>query len=144
MQSWHRLHGSCACRNGEAVLMIGPPGSGKSDLLLRLLSRGFDLVADDQVDVTDGVASAPTALAGLLEVRGLGIMRLPYTRQARLVMVLELGSVVERLPSTTLHPDLGLPMVRLDGHAASAADIVIMALDCAAGRIGQVSGAFVA
>jgi HPr kinase/phosphorylase len=144
MQSWQRVHGSCACKDGEAVLVIGPPGSGKSDLILRLLARGFDLVADDQVDVTNGVASAPAALAGLLEARGLGILRLPFAEHARLALIVELGAPVERLPAPALHPAFGLPLVRLDGHAASAPDCVALALDCAAGRIGQVAGAFAA
>jgi HPr kinase/phosphorylase len=144
MQSWQRVHGSCACRNGDAVLLIGPPGSGKSDLVLRLLGRGFDLVADDQVDVTNGVASAPPSLAGLLEARGLGILRLPYARTARLALVVDLGEPAERLPAPALHPDLGVPLLRLDGHAAAAPDLVMLALDCALGRISQVAGAFAA
>jgi HPr kinase/phosphorylase len=144
MQSWQRVHGSCACRNGDAVLVTGPPGSGKSDLILRLISRGFELVADDQVDVTNGVASAPIALAGLLEVRGLGILRLPYAGQARLALVVGLGGPVERLPVPATHPGLGVPLVRLDGLAASAPDVVMLALDCALGRISQVAGAFAA
>lgn len=144
MQSWQQVHGSSACKNGAAVLVVGPPGSGKSDLILRLLSRGFDLVADDQVDVTDGLVDAPAALAGLLEVRGLGIVRLPYIGKARLTLVVELGEPVERLPSPALHPDLRVPVVRLDGRAPSAPDVVIMALECALGRVGQVAGAFAA
>ena len=51
-----QIHGSCASRAGDGVLLIGPPGAGKSDLLLRLLARGFDLVADDRVDIVDGIA----------------------------------------------------------------------------------------
>src|ERR1700760_1504181 len=77
MHGQRRMHGSCVSRNEDAVLILGPSASGKSDLVLRLLSRGFDLVADDQVDIDDGIASCPPALAGLLEVRGLGIVRLP-------------------------------------------------------------------
>jgi HPr kinase/phosphorylase len=144
MQSWQRVHGSCACRNGEAVLVIGPPGSGKSDLVLRLLARGFVLVADDQVDVSNGFASAPPALAGLLEARGLGIVRLPYAERARLALVVELGGALERLPVPVMHADLGLPLVRLDGHAASAPDCVMLAMDCVSGRVSQVAGAFAA
>ena len=66
-----QIHGSCAARDGAAVLLLGPSGSGKSDLALRLLDRGFLLVADDQVLIEDGVARAPPPLAGLLELRGL-------------------------------------------------------------------------
>ena len=71
------LHATAISINGQAVLLIGPPGSGKSDLALRLIDRGALLIADDQVALTevDGVlhASAPAATAGLIEVRGLGI-----------------------------------------------------------------------
>jgi HPr kinase/phosphorylase len=123
-------------------LIIGPPGSGKSDLTLRLLSRGFQLVADDQVDVTDGIARAPASLAGLLEARGVGIVRLPFVDQARLALVVELGRSVERLPSPEMDAALGVPVVRLDGHVASLPDTVILALDCALGRVAQVAGAF--
>ena len=55
-----QIHGSCASRTGDGVLLIGPPGAGKSDLLLRLLARGFDLVADDRVDI-DGRHSPAAA-----------------------------------------------------------------------------------
>jgi HPr kinase/phosphorylase len=144
MQASQRVHGSCASRDGDAVLVIGPPGSGKSDLILRLIGRGFDLVADDQVDIAVGIASPPAALAGLLEARGLGIVRCPYVDQARLALVVELGQTPERLPVPTMHASLGVPLVHLDGSAPSAADRVILALNCALGRIGQVAGAFAA
>jgi len=124
--------------------MVGPSGSGKSDLALRLLSRGFELVADDQVDIADGIASCPTELAGMLEVRGIGIVRLPWRPQARLALMVDLRARAERLPKPNRHPELGLPVVCIDAGAASAVERVILALDCALGRIGQVAGAFVA
>ena len=138
------MHGSCAARDGQAVLLIGPPGAGKSDLVLRLLGRGFDLVADDQVLIDNGQVSAPAALAGLLEVRGLGIMRLRSVPTARLALVADLGGWAERLPEVTIEPRFGLPVIHIDAQAASAPDRVIMALDCALGRVGQVAGTFVA
>jgi HPr kinase/phosphorylase len=137
-----QVHGSCAARNGDGVLVLGEAGSGKSDLVLRLLQRGFALVADDRVDIADGYASPPSGLAGLLEVRGLGIVRLSYISQARLVMVVELDAQPERLPRPTRHVELGLPLLRLSATAPSAADVVAVALDCALGRVSQVSGAF--
>jgi HPr kinase/phosphorylase len=139
-----QIHGSCASRDGYGVLLIGPPGAGKSDLTLRLLARGFDLVADDRVDVVDGVACAVPALAGLLEVRGLGIMRLPYIPEARLVLVVELEAAGPRMPTPHIHPQLGLPTVRLDASAASAPERVTLALRCALGQVSQVAGAFAA
>ena len=137
-----RMHGSCVSKDGDAILLIGPPGSGKSDLVLRLLSRGFELVADDQVDIMDGVASCPTELAGLLEARGLGIVRLPYRPQARLALVVDLERRADRLPLSALHAELRLPVVCIDAAAASAPEKIALALDCALGRVSQVAGAF--
>lgn len=124
--------------------MIGPPGAGKSDLLLRLLARGFDLVADDRVEIEDGVARPAPALTGLLEVCGLGIVRLPYVGSARLVLVVELGGAAARLPLPARHRDLDLPLVVIDAAAPSAADRVVLALECATGRVTQLAGVFAA
>lgn len=144
MHSQRRMHGSCVSRDGDAVLVLGPPGSGKSDLVLRLLSRGFELVADDQVTITDGVASGPAELAGLLEVRGLGIVRLPYRARARLALVVELDGRADRMPKPYNHAELNLPVVHIDAAAPSAPERVALALECALGRISQVAGAFAA
>jgi HPr kinase/phosphorylase len=137
-----QVHGSCASRSGEGVLLIGPPGAGKSDLLLRLLGRGFDLVADDRVEIDNGIGRAPPSLEGLLEVRGLGIFRLPHETAVRLALVVELGDTGARMPMPSTYPALGLPLVRIDPWSASAADRVLLALDCALGRVSQVAGAF--
>jgi HPr kinase/phosphorylase len=126
------------------VLLLGSAGAGKSDLLLRLLGRGFDLVADDQVVITEGQVTAPEPLAGLLEVRGLGIVRLPRVTSARLALVVDLDVRADRLPMPALHTGLGLPLVHIDPAAPSAPDRVILALDCALGRVQQVAGTFAA
>ncbi len=139
-----QIHGSCASRTGNGVLLIGPPGAGKSDLLLRLLARGFDLVADDQVEIADGIARPVPALAGLLEVRGIGIVRQDFVASARLALVVQLGAAGERLPMPHRHQELNLPSVHLDAAAASAPERVALALDCALGRVVQVAGAFAA
>jgi HPr kinase/phosphorylase len=138
------LHASCAVREGSGVLLTGQPGSGKSDLLLRLLDRGFGLVADDRVVIEDGCARPAAALAGLIEVRGLGLLRLPHVASARLVLVVQLDGPPERLPLPETCPALGLPMIRLDARAASAPVRVAWALDCALGRTAQLVGAFAA
>ncbi len=138
-----QIHGSCASRGGSGVLLIGPPGSGKSDLLLRLLDRGFSLVADDRVEIVDGLARPPQALAGLLEVRGLGIVRLAHVAQTSLALVVTLGAAAVRLPEPTRHPILGLPQIAVEAHHASAPAIVDLALNSALARVAQVAGAFV-
>ena len=141
-----QVHASCAARDGDGVLLLGPAGVGKSDLLLRLIARGFQLVADDRVDLRGGRASPPDALAGLLEVRGLGIVRLPHVSSVRLALAVRLGEIggsrPERLPQPRRDPDLDLPVVTLDGTEASAPERVAMALDCALGRVAQLVGAF--
>jgi len=139
-----QIHGSCASRSGDGVLLIGPPGAGKSDLLLRLLARGFELVADDRVDVINGLASPVPILAGLLEIRGLGIVRLPFVRATRLALVVELADGEQRLPIPARHDTLDLPLARLDPWTFSAPERVALALDCALGRVSQVAGTFAA
>jgi HPr kinase/phosphorylase len=136
-----QIHASCAAREGHAVLLLGPSGSGKSDLLLRLLDRGFALVADDQVELSGGIASAPAALAGLMEVRGLGIVRLPHLAAARVALAVELRAG-DRLPAPATHALSGRPLVCIDPASPSAPERVVMALNCALGRTGQVAGAF--
>jgi HPr kinase/phosphorylase len=137
-----QVHASCVCRDGAGVLLLGPSGCGKSDLVLRLLECGFLLVADDRVNIIDGIASAPEPLAGLLEVRGLGILELCHVKQSRLVLAVDLSNPGERLPFPSVHPGLGLPLVHINPEAASAPLRVSRALDCALRRTTQVAGAF--
>ncbi len=139
-----QVHASCAARDGAGVLLVGPSGSGKSDLLLRLLDRGYALVADDRVEIVDGVASAPPALAGLLEVRGMGVFRLPHVASARIALAVDLGGGRDRLPMPGRYPGFDIPFVALDGAAASAPQRVTLALDCALGLACQLVGAFAA
>lgn len=86
------------------ALFLGPPGSGKSDLALRLIHDGALLVADDQVDVSfahGGLwGTAPGSIAGLIEARGIGLIRLPYAPGVRIAAVFDLtpGAAAERMP----------------------------------------------
>ena len=141
------LHGSCVSRDAAAVLLLGPSGSGKSDLVLRLLARGWVLVADDQV-VIDGVAvSAPPALRGMLEIRGLGIFEgMAVAVEAHLALVVDLVArdAVARLPVPARWAPAGVPRVALHGFDAAAPETVALALDAALGRAAQRAGAFAA
>jgi HPr kinase/phosphorylase len=94
------VHGTCVTLGRRGALLRGQPGSGKSDLALRFLAltgeadRKPMLVADDQVFIADDdnrlVASPPTTIAGKIEVRGLGIVEMPYLARAELVLVCDL------------------------------------------------------
>jgi HPr kinase/phosphorylase len=142
-----RLTASCAARaygNGfDAALLLGPPGAGKSDFLIRLLHEGWALVADDQVDIEKGIASAPPTIAGLVELRGLGIFRLPAIT-APLRLAIQLGTPPARLPDPATHAPSGLPLVTIDPHEPSATARAALALDAACGRRAQLAGAFAA
>jgi HPr kinase/phosphorylase len=142
-----RFHASCAAKLGpdgspDGVLLLGSAGSGKSDLLLRLLERGWLLVADDQVLVEAGIARAPDALAGMLEVRGLGLFKLNFCPAAPLRLVVRLGVPPDRLPLPARDEATGLPVVMIDALQHSAPERLSMALDAACGRVSQVAGSF--
>jgi serine kinase of HPr protein (carbohydrate metabolism regulator) len=130
------LHASTVAIDGRAVLITGPSGSGKSDLALRLLDRGFALVSDDQTIVRrDGarlVASAPPSIAGKLEVRGVGIVEIDHDENVPVALLVELTSDIQRLPDDARErPVLGvsLPIVSIDAMTASAASKVELALE---------------
>lgn len=127
--------------SGRAVLLRGPPGSGKSDLALRLIDRGWCLVADDQVaiELRAGrlVARPPDAIAGRMEVRGLGIVALPHMDEATVVLVIDLVApeAIERLPEPARCALAGadLPLLRLAAFEASAVAKVRLAAEAAGG-----------
>ncbi|SDD16964.1 HPr kinase/phosphorylase [Paracoccus isoporae] len=103
--------------SGRGVLILGPSGSGKSSLALALLALGGRLVADDRVMLMrEGqriMARAPAPIAGLIESRGVGLIRVPHA-PAEITLVVDLGqTAAERLP-TPRHIDVldrSLPLV---------------------------------
>jgi serine kinase of HPr protein (carbohydrate metabolism regulator) len=131
-----RLHATCVQLGGVGVVLLGASGVGKSDLALRLIDAGALLVADDQLEVEatpNGLLGRPAeTLAGLLEVRGLGILRLPYCRVSPLGLVVELDAArpAPRLPEPGTYPILGIELrhIRVDPRQASAAAKVRLAL----------------
>lgn len=133
------IHASCVALGKKGVLLLGPSGAGKSDLALRLIEAGAKLVADDRTDlsVKSGrlMARAPATIAGLIEIRGLGIVALPYVRQVEVVLAVRLGRAGARLPEPQTYEFAGARPVRLmtmDGREASAAAKIRLVL----GRLG--------
>ena len=130
------LHASTVASEGRAVFICGPSGSGKSDLALRLLDRGFTLVSDDRTIVRkDGdrlFASAPPNIAGKLEVRGIGIVDVEASDDVPVALVVELTSDMQRLPDDSrerLILGVSVPLVTIDALTASAPSKVALALD---------------
>ena len=131
------LQASAVAIGGRALLIAGPPGAGKSSLTLALVDRGAGLIGDDAVslhradaDANAGdrlIAAPPPQIAGLLELRGVGIIRLPVADPAPVALLLELGGAAgERLPDTPLpRRDLGgiaVPVLRFDPGTIAPAE----------------------
>jgi len=130
------VHASTVATGGRAVLLSGPSGSGKSDLALRLIDRGFTLVSDDQTVVRrEGdrlIASAPPTIAGKLEVRGLGSVEMETVTNIPVALFVELTSDIERLPDENRERSIlgvELPLISIDARTASAPSKVALALD---------------
>lgn len=129
------VHATCVAlrigRRWRGVLLRGPSGAGKSDLALRLIEVGARLVADDQTELfAKGktlVARSPKAIAGLIEARGVGIVKLAGDKVVARISVSLLVDLVpreriERMPEPERERLLGvdLPVLRLAPFEASA------------------------
>ena len=122
------LHAGCVAIGGHGLLLFGRPGSGKSDLALRLIDRGARLVSDDYTLVrregTRLIASAPPTIAGMIEVRGLGIVEMPALDVVEVVLAVDLNQTVERMPpeQPPIHEYAGvaLPVLAIAAFESSA------------------------
>lgn len=130
------VHGTTVALEGEGVLLRGPSGSGKSDLALRLIDGGARLVADDQTEIMrtpNGLfARCPASIAGKIEVRGVGILRVASvpTAPVRLVVDLVPPDRVERLPEPQFceYLQCSLPLLALTSFEASTPAKIRLAL----------------
>lgn len=120
------IHASCVAIGGRAVLIAGAPGSGKSDLAYRLIDRGAVLVSDDcTLLVPDGarlLVRPPERIAGKLELRGIGIVSLPFLGDVPAALLVDLDLAPDRLPEAASRVLLGraLPLIGLRALEPSA------------------------
>ena len=123
------VHATAIAIEGDAILLRGPPGAGKSDLALRLIDGGARLLADDQALLrrvrNHVLVRAPAAIAGLIEVRGVGVLRVDTLDEAPLALIVDLApsAQIERIPDDRFEEVLGLaiPLIALAPFEASAA-----------------------
>ncbi len=120
------LHATCVAIKGTGIVIRGASGAGKSDLALRLIDDGADLVSDDYCDVAAEagrlIATAPEALAGKIEVRGYGIVDLAHIPKASVGLVADLLSEaeIERMPDEPAVVIEGVTIPRLFVNAFAA------------------------
>jgi serine kinase of HPr protein (carbohydrate metabolism regulator) len=131
------IHASCVRIGASGILLLGRSGSGKSDLALRLIADGAKLVADDRTElfVAGGRLRArpPRALAGLMEINGLGIIAQPHVAQALIALAVQLDAKPQRLPkaqfyTVPLQDHAPVPLIGLDAFQASAPARIAAAL----------------
>ena len=107
------LHASCVSVQGCGILILGPAGSGKSSLALKLMGFGADLVSDDRTCVTRKsdrlIATCPDTIKGQIEARGVGILTVTPLGCTELSLVVDLGlQIDERLPNDETYEIFGI------------------------------------
>jgi HPr kinase/phosphorylase len=120
-----RLTASCVAWHGQAVLLRGASGSGKSDLSWRaIVQTEADLVADDGVHIErrgDSLVASPV-LPGLLELRGVGVIKMAHVASAEVKLIVDLQSDMPRMAAQHFEAFLGItvPHIKLDALQAIA------------------------
>jgi HPr kinase/phosphorylase len=144
------VHASAVLVGARAVLIRGPSGAGKSRLALQLIEAAragslqfARLVGDDRVylQAVGGrlLVRPAEALAGLIEVRGVGIVRLPYEPSAVVGLVVDLGAEADRLPEVDKRQTAleGIKLPRLAVAAGDSALPAVLALLNSCPTFGQ-------
>lgn len=135
------LHGTGILIGDQGVLLIGKPGSGKSDLALRLIDRGAKLIADDSVKLIKGSSRpelhAPKRIAGRMEIRNLGILAFDHVPSAELYLCVQLDGEPVRFPEvrqTAIYAGFPIRTIVINAFEASAPIKVELALRELAGQ----------
>ena len=112
------LHASCVSADGCGILILGPAGSGKSSLALKLMGLGADLVSDDRTFVMRKsdrlIATCPDKIKGQIEARGVGLLKVAPFDCTELSLVVDLRlQIDERLPKDFTYKIFGLMLRRI-------------------------------
>jgi serine kinase of HPr protein (carbohydrate metabolism regulator) len=148
------VHANALVIDGTGILILGPSGSGKSELALDLIDQCRQrsvpavLVADDRLvlEKRNGAvwARVPPTIAGLIEVRGAGIYRLDFRAEAEMHMAVRLvdAAVAQRMPEDTpveVTQGIALPCMALPRRSFAAVRAVLARLGHYGGIIGPIS-----
>ena len=122
-----RIHSTSVVIDDNGVLILGDSGSGKSDLALRLIDNGATLISDDisicRKNSNNIYLYCPPEIKGLLEVREIGIITVPFVERIKLRLVVNLKSNNnERFPKDNSFRILGIkiPLISIEGKNSSA------------------------
>ena len=126
------IHASCVALEDFGVLIRGKSGSGKSTLSLELIDKNYSLVSDDYCQITtlNGsiIASPPENIKGKIEIRGYGIIKLPYQENVRVRLVVDLKENImierhceDRFCKIT---NIEIPRIFLDGKNPFSSSII--------------------
>ena len=122
-----QVHSTSVVLDDNGILITGDSGSGKSDLALRLIDNGATLISDDvticKKQINHIFLSSPRETKGLLEVREVGIITVPFVEQIKLRMVVKLiNKELERLPKKRIYKLLGvdIPLLTINGLNSSS------------------------
>lgn len=135
------VHGSAVSFKDRGLMITGDPGSGKSQLACEMVALGAGLVADDWVAIERGravglVMSAPKPIQGLMELRGIGLVRLPHVDQAPLTCIVDLNrGTAERLPHPGRRTLLGVTCPVILGRDRAGLAAALMAVLRAGGLL---------
>ena len=143
---YQQIHATAIEINGIAVLLQGAPGSGKSDLALRLIEEGAMLIADDRVDIIKNngqvCARSPSSINGFMEVRGVGVLEVGSTTNIPVGLLVQLvsGSEIERLPDPEYDQLLNhkIKVIKIEPFSVSASVKIRYVLKLIKGEIKSV------
>ena len=132
------IHATCIALGSKGILLTGSSGSGKSDSALRMIKgQGAVLVADDRTDIifekNKLIACCPAEIKGLLEVRGIGIIKLPpqeKTEVSLLVELVENPAAIERLPQSETAELCGVKIKKIKLYPFEMSAVYKLKLAC--------------